>query len=83
MNGEDAGALGVPLMKTVVVAALEHIPPGYTILQDDEGYFIPVRVLTDRTMEYLTDQRTQDRARFWALGTAIMFLHEYDVSLHK
>jgi hypothetical protein len=64
-------------MKTVAVTGTDRVPTGYTVLQDEDGYFLPVRVLSDTKMEYLTDTRTVERARFWALGTAILFVQDY------
>lgn len=61
-------------MKLVEVG--QRVPPGFAVLQNEEGDYIPVRVTPNRTVEYLRDERTQETAKFWSLGMAILFLHE-------
>lgn len=61
-------------MKLVEVG--NRVPPGFTVVQNEEGYYVPVRVTPNRAVEYLWDERTQETAKFWSLGMAILFLHE-------
>jgi hypothetical protein len=55
-----------------------HLPAGYTILRGTDGHYYPARELPDGNVEYLADERTGERARFWSLGTAVIFAQAHD-----